>query len=60
MIYVIKKDGTKEEFNAQKIVAAGKKRILSAVLPRNMHILLEKKRLPFRKCIILWKELLRE
>ncbi len=49
MLYVIKKDGTREEFNPQKIVAAVNKsaerilytfqmrrRILSADLPRSM------------------------
>ena len=57
MLYVIKKDGTREEFNPQKIVAAVNKsaerilytfqtrrRILSAVLPRSMRIPLERMR----------------
>ena len=50
MLYVIKKDGTREEFNPQKIVAAVNKsaeRILytlSAVLPRSMRIPWERMR----------------
>ena len=66
MIYVIKKDGTKEEFNPQKIVAAEisqqpeffihslrRKKILSAVLRRNMRIHWGKMRFRSRKCTIL-------
>ena len=64
MLYVIKKDGTREEFNPQKIVAAVNKsaerilytfpmrrRILSAVLPRSMRIPLGKMRSRSRRCI---------
>ena len=70
MIYVIKKDGTREEFDPQKIVKAvnksaarilinfhRKKKILSVVLHRSMQILLEKMRLRSRRCIISLKEL---
>ena len=63
MLYVIKKDGTREEFNPQKIVAAvnnpqsvffilfqTRRRILSAVLPRSMRIPLERMRSRSRRC----------
>ena len=53
MIYVIKKDGTKEEFNSKKIVAAVNKsaaRILSASLPRSMQLPWEKMRSRSRRC----------
>ena len=63
MIYVIKKDGTKEEFNSKKIVAAvnksaarilytflRKSRILSASLPRSMQLPWEKMRSRSRRC----------
>ena len=65
MIYVIKKDGTREEFDPQKIVKAvnksaarilytfsQEKRILSAVLRRSMQIPSAKTRLRSRKCTI--------
>ena len=67
MIYVIKKDGTKEEFNPQKICGSSKvksasqifihslrrKKILSAVLRRSMRIHWGKMRFRSRKCTIL-------
>ena len=66
MIYVIKKDGTREEFDPQKIVKAVNKsaaRILytfsqeekdfiCVVLRRSMQIPSAKTRLKFRKCTI--------
>ena len=70
MIYVIKKDGTKEEFNAQKIVAAVNKsaaRILYEFSEEEKDFIcrfaeehaasLGKMKLQFRKCTILWKAL---
>ena len=64
MLYVIKKDGTREEFNPQKIVAAVNKsaeRILYTFsdeekdfylpfLPRSMRIPLERMRSRSRRC----------
>ena len=68
MLYVIKKDGTREEFNPQKIVAAVNKsaerilytfpmrrRILSAVLLRSMRIPLGKMRSRSRRCTTSWR-----
>ena len=70
MLYVIKKDGTREEFNPQKIVAAVNKsaeRILYTFsdeekdficrLPRSMRIPLERMRLRSRRCTISWRGL---
>lgn len=70
MIYVIKKDGTREEFNSQKIVAAVNKsasRILYTFSDKEKDFIcrfaeehaasLGKMRLRFRKCTILWKVL---
>ena len=66
MLYVIKKDGTREEFNPQKIVAAVNKsaeRILYTFsdeekdficrLPRSMRIPLERMRLRSRRCTMI-------
>ena len=73
MIYVIKKDGTREEFNSQKIVAAVNKsaaRILYTFSDKEKEFIchfaeehaeaLGKMRYRSRRCIILWKEHLRE
>lgn len=70
MIYVIKKDGTREEFDPQKIVKAVNKsaaRILYKFSPEEKDFIcrfaqehadsLGKMRLRFRRCIISLKEL---
>ena len=69
MIYIIKKDGTREEFNAEKIVTAVNKsaarilykfseeeKNLSVVLPLRRRSLWGKKKFPSRICITLWRE----
>lgn len=68
MVCIIKKDGTKEEFNVQKIVSAVNKsasRIMYEFSNEEIEFLCEyakkkvedrkKMRFPFRICIILWK-----
>ena len=70
MLYVIKKDGTREEFNPQKIVAAVNKsaeRILYTFsdeekdficrFARSMRIPLERMRSRSRRCTTSWKGL---
>lgn len=70
MIYVIKKDGTKEEFDVQKIVRAvnksaerimysftEKELISCADMPQTRRNPWGRKKLRSRKCTILWRGL---
>ena len=65
VMYVIKKDGTREEFNVDKIIAAvnksaarilygfpTKKLSIYALLPGNVRSPCTKKKFQFRKCTI--------